>query len=77
MNYHCFQNKGVRFVLDEIVWEMPAPEYRKIFITQNEVQMEIPKLSRNDVFQFQIEETVNYTLIEGDIINYYGAGATL
>ena len=57
--------------------EMPAPEYRGIFITQNEVQMVIPKLSRDDAFQFQIEETVSHALIEDDIINYYGAGATL
>lgn len=39
--------------------------------------MGIPKLSSNDTFQFQIEGTVNHALIEGDIINYYGAGATL
>ena len=56
--------------------EMPAPEYRDIFIRQNEVQMVIPKLSRDDAFQFQIEGTVIYALIEDDIINYYGAGAT-
>ncbi len=77
MNYHCFQNKGVRFVLDEIVWEMPAPEYREIFITQNEVQMVIPKLNRDDAFQFKIEETVSHALIVNDIISYYGAGVTL
>jgi hypothetical protein len=39
--------------------------------------MVIPKLSRDDAFQFQIEDTVNYALIEGDIINYYDVGATL
>ena len=39
--------------------------------------MMIPKLSRDDGFQFQIEETVSHALIEGDIINYYGAGVTL
>jgi hypothetical protein len=39
--------------------------------------MGIPKLSRNDVFQFQIEDTVNRALIKGHIINYYGASATL
>ena len=77
MNYHYFQNKGVRFVLDEIVWRCLLPEYRTIFITQNEVQMVIPKLSRNDAFQFQIEGTVIYALIEDNLISYYGAGATL
>jgi len=56
--------------------ETPAPEYRDIFIRQNEVQMVIPKLSRDDAFQFQIEGTVIYALIEDDIISYYGAGAT-
>ena len=50
---------------------------QEIFITQNEVQMVIPKLSKDDAFQFQIEETVSHALIEDDIINYYGAGATL
>lgn len=57
--------------------EMPAPEYRDIFIRQNEVQMVILKLSRDDAFQFQIEGTVIYALIEDDIISYYGTGATL
>jgi hypothetical protein len=39
--------------------------------------MVISTLSRDDAFQFQIEETASYALIEDNIINYYGTGATL
>jgi len=39
--------------------------------------MVIPTLSRDDAFQFQLEGTVSHASIEDDIINYYGAGATL